>query len=303
MTITNHGRIEWGGGREKDLHRTYWIKFLLETDDDLDGPQTLTYAAGLPAVGASWTYGNDNDAYALCWPTVECETVIKREPNFWWILKYTFSTRPFRTCATNEIENPLTQPDIITGSFVGYQERTFLRRDGSPILSSSLEPIWVQKDKNMPTVSITQTVASLGLSTFSQMIDTVNDATLWGMAKRHIKLRNVPWKRLVWGSCTYYYQRTLQFDVRYDSFDEKKVRDMGHRVIDPDKLAKDPGLDRTKPENFTRASDDRGNIEKVILLDLNGEQCTDPVNHTHYLPAIELYNESNFLTLGVPATL
>ncbi len=309
-SIKNIGVIEWGGGRDINLHRNYWVKFLLETDDIEDGPQIVTYATGLPMVGAPWTYGNDNDQWALCNPTVECETVIKRESCYWWILKYEFSTKPWLACLTEQLTHPASQPDYISGSFANYKRRTCQRRstgtgtNGSTgIMSSSLEPIWLEKDKNRPTVEIQQTRLNLELSLVAEMIDTLNDDTLWGMPARHIKLHNAPWKRLVWGKCNYYYQRNLQFEVRYDSFDETEVVDVGHRVIDPDKLEANPGLDRTNPENFTRSVDSRGNINKIVMLNGQGEQCSDPVNHQHFIPTVELYDESNFLSLGVPVTL
>jgi hypothetical protein len=314
MTLRNLGKLDWGGGRDADLHRNYWVKFLIESTSDADGPQTVTFAPGLPLVGSSWGYGNDNDAYALCQPTLTCETIVKNEPNFWWVLKYDFSTRPWRTCCSQAITNPLSQPMQLSGSFVTYQERMNRDRNGKLILSSCLEPVFVQVDKCRPAVSIVQTVLNLGLSTFSQMINTLNDAPLWGLQKRCVKLRNVPWRRLNWGLCTYYYQRTLEFDVNYDTFDETKIHDVGTRVVDEKK----PGyvqstcsgtsslgsIDRKDPKNFKTFTDGRGvNIGKVVPLNLHGELCTDPANHNHYLPTVEKYGESNLFVLGVPASL
>lgn len=317
MTLHNHGRISWGGGREKDMHRTYWIKFLVESDSKLDGPNSITQAAGLPNIGSAWNYGNENDPWALCYPNIECDSIIKKGPNYFWYLKYTFSTKPFRICAMQDITDPLSVPDRIGGSFVNYQKRVHNRRDGSPIISSSVEPIYVDYDLPRATVSITQTVLNLGLYQFTQMINTLNDSTLWGMPKRCIKLRNVPWKRLVWGQCTFYYERTLEFDVAFDSFDLTDVRDQGHRVIDKTKagyLARTctgtgtgdeyfGTIDRNDPDNFERSTDAKGNIRKIILLDGKGEMCHDPVSHRHFIDTIELYNESNFLLLGIPVTL
>ena len=341
-SIKNLGVVEWGGGRDINLHRNYWVKFLLETDDIEDGPQIMTFAPGLPAVGAPWIYGNENDQWALCNPVVECETVVKRESQYWWILKYEFSTKPWLACLTEQLTHPASQPDLVSGSFANYKKRTCQRRSNGEtgpgsngetgtgsngetgtgsngetgtgseigtgttlygIMSSSLEPIWVEKDKNKPTVEIQQTRLNLELALLSEMIDTLNDDTLWGMPARHVKLHNAPWKRLVWGKCNYYYQRNLQFEVDYDSFDETEIIDVGHRVIDPAKLKEDPGLDRTDPENFTRSVDSRGNINKVVMLNGQGEQCSDPVHHQHFIPKVELYEESNFLLLGVPVVL
>lgn len=312
MTIRNLGKLDWGASQDAELHRNYWIKFLIETDSDLDGPSSIALGApGLPAAGATWTYGNDSDNYALCRPEMECETVIKNEKNFHWILKFAFSTRPWRTCATTPLTSPTSQPDVVSGNFINFQERTCKRRDGTMIASSSLEPIWLVRDKNRPTVNITQTVANLQLSTLASMIDTLNDATLWGLPKRCWKLRNTPWKRLVWGICAYYYQRDLQFEGKYDTWDDSDIRDIGKMVMDPKKLL----FSRTDPNNYIRAQDGRGNILPQVLISPGigaapslctvgkGEMCPVPETHIHYIPKVEHYNESNFLLLGVPTTL
>jgi len=323
MTVTNRGRIDWGFRKKRNLHRDYWVKFLIETTDVLDGPEQILTAAGLPAIGSAWTYGNDNDAYALCLPTVECRTVINREPNRWWELKYDFTTEPWRMCAEVDITDPLSTPDVISGGFANYQEMTSNRRkdpgdtgtgqQGKPIVSSSLEPIWVNKDVHKATVSITQTVLNLELDVLTEMMNTLNDRTLWGMEKRCIKLRNTPWRRMVWGLCTYYYERTLEFDIDFETHDMYDVRDVGHRVVDKEKSGyvartndedvPTGSVDRTDQDNFTTNTDGRGNIKPNVMLDGYGEQCTDPVNHEHFIPTVELYGESNFLTLGVPTTL
>jgi len=311
MTLKNLGVLEWSGGRAMDTHRTYNVKFLVESDDIEDGPQAVTYCAGLPNVGATWTYGNDNDAYALCTPIVNCETMLKREANYWWILSYEFTTKPWLLCLNQQLTHPASMPDIISGSFISYSERTNKRRrgdtgtsaSGKPIMSSSLEPIWVDKDKNRPTVSIQQTRVNLELAMISQMIDTLNDATLWGLPPRCVKLRNVPWQRLVWGTCSYYFKRNLEFEIKYDTFDETEIRDAGHRWLNPEKLAKDPYLDPTNPDNFTAAVDANGNIQKSVLLNGAGQRCSDPINHEHFIDTVELYDETNFLLLGIPTAL
>lgn len=305
MTTRVVGRLDWGYRRGEDLHRHYWVKFLVETDLWADGPQVIYNTPGLPTIGSSWLYGNDNDQYAKCLPTMQCDTIIKSEPNYYWVLTYNFTTKPWYACASVPITDPLSAPDRISGSFVNETEKINHDINNKPFISSSLEPVWVNKDRHKGTVNITQTVLNLELSTFTGMINTLNDNTLWGMPARTIKLRNVPWRRLVWGLCTYYYERTLSFEVDPKTFDETEILDVGHRWIDPDKLKADPLLDRSDPRNFIRSSDARGNINKAVLLNGNGEICTDPTNHTHYIPGLpkQKYGESNFLLLGIPTTL
>lgn len=326
MTRTLLGVLDWGHSQARDLHRDYWVKLLVETTSDTDGPQLIRTTAGLPAIGSAWTWGDDNDQYALCYPTMECETVVKNEKNLWWILKYNYSTRPWIACAEASITTPLSQPDVISGSFVNYQERTCRRREreglpgtgtwygdtGHLILSSSMEPVFVSKEKSNPTVTITQTVLDLELELISQMMLSLNDSTLWGLPKRTIQLRNVPWKRLVWGLCTYYFQRTLEFAVDYKTWDITDLTDYGTKVLNkelPGYSARvneqgDLGsIDRTNPRNFVRAIDSAGNIIERVPLDGHGEECTDPYSHDHFIDKVELYEESNFLILGVPTSL
>jgi hypothetical protein len=57
--------------------------------------------------------------------------------------------------------------------------------------------------------------ALLGYQLPAAMIDTVNDSPLWGFPARTIKLSAAPWEAKYWGSCAVYYQRTLEFDIRF----------------------------------------------------------------------------------------
>lgn len=354
MTRTLLGKLDWGYSRAKDLHRDYWVLLLVETTSDTDGPQLITGTPGLPSIGSAWTWGDDNDPYALCYPTVTCETVIKNEKNFWWVLRYNYSTRPWILCAEAQLTSPLSQPDVISGSFLTSQERTCRRREregttgtgtstgtigyytegsgtgtgtvtrtyrsgwwsqdnGHLILTSSLEPVYVTKELSNPTISITQTVLDLEWPLLCQMVLTLNDSTLWGMPRRTIMLRNTPWQRQVWGLCTYYFKRTLEFAVNYKTWDLNDLTDYGSRVINKhiagyvarpdDSVAPTDSIDRTNPANFVRAVDAAGNILQNVPLDGYGEECTDPYSHDHFLPKVELYEESNFLYLGVPASL
>jgi len=101
------------------------------------------------------------------------------------------------------------------------------------IKSSSHEQIrgrQVEFDNNKPSVTIRQNVAALGLSTFSQMVDTVNSVPMWGLGTRRIKLSNAPWERKYYGRCHVYYTRTFEFDIDYKTFDRDAV-DEGTKVL------------------------------------------------------------------------
>ena len=213
MSSTLKGRIDWNLKVDKDGHRDYMVKWLCVTDDTADGPERVFFTPGLPAIGATWAYGNDTDAWAFRWPTASVTPVETKEPGNHWIVEHTFSTKPLSRCQDDSIENPLDEPDRLSGTFVKYTEEATVDRNGDAITSSSHEMIrgpMVEFDSNRPTVSIEKNILALPLSTFTPMIDSVNDATLWGLGARKVKLSNAKWKRVLYGTCTFY------FIVTYD---------------------------------------------------------------------------------------
>ena len=153
----------------------------------------------------------------------------------------------------------------------------------------------VEFDSNRPTVSIGMNLSVLPLSTFAPMVDTVNDAVLWGLPKRCVKLTNVSWSRQLYGTCTFYYTVNYEFDCRYDTFD-RKVYDEGTKILNKD-IA---NADKTNPEHFVRYKDVNGDYSRVFL-DGNGAAITGSASPVEI--DIEYYKESNFTTLGIPASL
>lgn len=313
MTATYKGRIDWSLQRDKDGHRDYTLRGHVVTTDPEDGPERVYFASGAPAIGAPWTYGNDNDAWAFCWPTAKVTPIVTREPNFHWILENTFSTRPLNRCQDDSIESPVLEPQRVSGSFVKYVKEARWDRFGRLITSSSHETIrGLDMDANRPSVIVEQNVSLLELDVFSAMVDTLNDADLWGLTPRKIKLSNVSWERRLYGTCTFYYTRRLEFDIKFDGFDLYDVADAGFKVFD-DELYEDTDENRTDPRKYRVFKDGRGeNTPVKVLLDGNGSALAGtgasgtgtgilaiiPV----FLDPIELYGESNFLLLDIPTS-
>tara|TARA_R110000824_G_scaffold89967_12_gene220192 strand:- start:1235 stop:2131 length:897 start_codon:yes stop_codon:yes gene_type:complete len=298
MTTSVIGRRDWSMTRDTEGHRNYKIKWLCFSTSVADGPAHALVATGLPALGSGWAQGNDIDTWAKCLPNQSCRFMNKSEKGFMWEVEQTFSTKPLKRCQDDSIENPLNEPDQISGGFSKYTEEIQKDKDGDSIKSSSHERIrgaTVEFDANRPTVSISKNVLTLPLSTFAPMVDTVNDAVLWGLPKRCVKLSDVTWSRQLYGTCTFFYTITYGFDCRYDTFD-RVVFDEGTKILNPE-IA---NADKTDPKHFIRYKDVNGDYSRVFL-DGNGaplEKGDPPVEID-----IEYYTESNFLTLGIPATL
>jgi len=238
--------------------------------------------------------------WAFCKPTLVVSVHQEREgdPTKLWKVENTYSTKPSKRCQDESIEDPLLEPQKVSGGFVKYTEEATEDRNGVAIKSSSHEMFrgaQVEFDANRPTVRIEQNTARLGLATFTEMIDTVNDRTLWGLAARKIKLSNITWSRNLYGQCNFYFTRNFEFDINFNTFDRKLI-DEGTKVLNPDLV----GADKDNPKHFIRYKDANDENTRVIL-DGNGNALTDGANPVEI--TIEKYEESNFLLLGIPTNL
>lgn len=317
------GIISWEGNEDEEGHREWVVKHLVRCTDYSDGPATVMRASGLPVIGAFWDYGNDYDPWAFCTPR---RTVKMRNPKegwkgkYWEVSSYFSTRRNSRRCMDESIEDPLLEPDRISGSFVKYTKEVVRDKNGNWIKSSSHELIrgpQVEFDHNRPSVVIERNIGSLGLETFSEMVDTVNDSTLWGLPARRIKLSNVNWTRNYVGTCDPYFTVTYEFDIDFNGFD-KEALDEGTKVLhghwETDQTGTGTGLgtnwvldqidgqdpNPNNPQHFDRYKDRYGENARVVL---NGAGEPLSVGDSPVFIQIAYYRESNFLLLGIPTTL
>lgn len=295
MSATAVGPLDWTLDKNQQ-GRTYKLKWLVKADDYDDGPQTAMNASGLASIGAPWGYGNDDDPWALCLPIASSRPFYTNEKGIFWIVEQTFSTAPIRRCQDTEVEDPLQEPPNISGSYTRYVKEAQKDRNGAPIYNSSKELITgIEKDAGRPTVVIELNSLTLGLDVATEMQDTLNDAPLWDLSERKIKLTMPSWQRKIYGSCTFYYTRRFEFEIRFEGFDRDDIVDAGNKVFRGSPFSLD------NPDNYIQYKDVNGENSRV-LLDGNGNPLTD-INSPVYLPTIELYDESNFLTLGIPSSI
>lgn len=228
------GPRQWGGARESDGHRSWTLRSVVRTTDKYDGPQVVLACAGLPTIGSGYAFGNDADSWAFCYPDATIQMAQSNNDNTGlWTVDQKFSTRPLSRCNQTTITNPLSEPQRIGGSFVTFSRPAVYDMYGNPILSSSWELLRgreVEFDEAYPTVWVEQNVLNLELDLFSQYINCVNDAPMWGVGERCVKLSRCTWQRLLYGVCTYYFTRRFEFDINYNTFD-RYVQDEGTRVL------------------------------------------------------------------------
>src|SRR5690606_26567792 len=144
------GPIDATANQNQEGHRTYKISFKVEVSDigganEIgDGPLIASSAAGLPETGSVYSFGNDLDLNAFCTP----EVAVRRAPGTdedgkikYYIVDKTFTTLPNRRCQDENFEDPLLEPQKVSGGFVNFTREFFRNYDGSLIKSSSHEPI------------------------------------------------------------------------------------------------------------------------------------------------------------------
>jgi hypothetical protein len=304
------GPLVWGGERDDEGHRTYMVTRKVKAHYQ-DGPNIVMNTSGLPSIGSAWSLGNDSDTWAFCTPYMRITPFLEQDKNIYWRVEQKFTTKPLTRTSDGGIEDPLLEPQKVSGGFVKYVKEVEKDRNGDLITNSSHEQITgsnVEFDHNRPTVHIEQNVLFLALPTLCRMIDTVNGNAMWGLSPRKVKLSNISWERKFYAGLNVYYTRIFDFDIKFDTFD-RSVLDAGYKVISgrwlgnlwiPVKIdGEDP--DPEDPSHFIEYRDRQGNPSYTILNG-EGKPYSKAAGDELVYNEIEYYRESNFLSLGIPSS-
>lgn len=306
--------------RDDEGHRTYTVRYLVQTTSVLDGPAIVSVATGLPRVGAFYSFGNDIDLYAHCRPEMKISIADHQrgEPTKHWIVELKFSTKPLSQCQNDTIEDPLLQPAVLSGSFIKYVKEVLHDRNGNLITNSAFQRIRgkiMEFDHNRSTIQVEQNLADLQSALVAEYMDSVNDSPLWGFPARTVKLSGGSWSKKYYGTCNVYYSRTLSFDVDYTTFD-RTAPDEGTKALHGQwSLTEDTweliDIDgetpvASNPAHYSQYKDRNGENASVML---NGAglpaETTVGTGSTGEIGEIEIshYPGVNFLLLGIPNTI
>ncbi len=302
---TIDGRVDWSKTVDDAGKRTYSITWLVVTASTSDGPAVASAATGLAVAGAAWSSAtnggsNDADSGAYCNRAMTVKKYgPKKDKGNYWLVTQTFSTDDSSNCEENT-DNPLLTPDRVSGGFSKYTVVATQDRAGDPLVMSNHERIRgaeAEFDNNRPTVRIEKNLATLPLTTFAPLVDSVNSTTMWGLTARKVKLSNVTWEKVFYGGCgSHYYKVSYEFDINYDTFD-RIVQDRGFMVLAPGGTKTNPAHYQVYKDAFTNE-----NTPVSMPLDGNGAVAIPPVAAAEI--TIEYYAEANLVTsLGLPATL
>lgn len=230
------GPRTWSFGMDAEGYRTYLIKYLIK-HDAADGPATIFNATGLPAFGSTLAVAGFTGTDAYAWRRLDTKFELHQhregDPHRYHTAEIMFSSKPTTRCQDTAITDPLLEPQKVSGSFVDGVEEATKDRFGNPIVNSAWEQLRGKKvefDKGTDTVHIEQNVAVLNLPLVTSMRNTLNDATLWGMATRCVKLSKFTWEKKFYGLCYTYYTRTFDFDINAGTFD-RDIMDEGEKAL------------------------------------------------------------------------
>ncbi len=301
------GQIAVEADRDEEGHRTYNITQLVESSDGTDGPSSIWAFAGLPAVGSTYLltspYAGEQDLWAFCYPTrgIRAHEGDQGRVTVWSVTS-TFSTKPLKRCQSTTIEDPLLEPPKVSGSFSQQNRELLLDRHGNPLRYSSHEPIKGQAAEfnySQPNVHIEFNTSTLQLALYSEYMNCLNDAPLWGLSARMIRLAGLTWARELYGICNYYYKISLDFEINFETWD-KLIPDEGTKVL------KGRWKKLPKPPTGANVAITSGSVPNAIAGSAYTTTLTAAGGTTPYiwtvsgLPAGLSFNSSTGIISGTP---
>ncbi len=331
------GPRSWRLNTDDEGYREYTVIHLVEVSPPGLGPYAAGRAAGLPVTGVAWVFSTDIDAFAYCTPR---KSVTIHEENeghapIVYRVENTFSTKPQKRCEDTDVEDPLLQPQKVSGGTNNDKIESLYASDGKIIENSSHEPVtgkMAEKNVARGFIKIVQNVPSLQLALLSSLVNCVNDAPMWGNIAGCVKFARFSWEENYYGSCNKYYTRTLEFEIDPSGFDRKRM-DKGNKVLrghwdnkvipgtstpynaetygkwQLDNIGGNPP-DPTNPAHFIQYQDWSGNVGSTIL-DGAGKPAFSMVRTGTGTGAVagegepgefldKLCSEGNLLLLGIP---
>lgn len=262
------------GSSDEKFQRSYVVKWLVTTDNKLDGPQVIyagaTGASPSPvsAKYATYAIGNDVDANAYHLDS----TIEAHDPGseFQWVVTVNYGPAPKGEAPGERAENPMSRPVRYSIDWVAFTKPLTKDKDGNPIANAakqSFDPPPEQEDLR-PVL-----VAKKNFATLAEVIglmltykNAVNTDTFYGAGVREAKVESITAGDQAHENGYSYYEATIRvmFNEPGEKFDRSFVNQgFKHYVSATDKtliVARDA---KQVPMN------------EAVLLDTDGTRLAD----------------------------
>lgn len=221
MSVSLARPLKCTAGVDKKFNRTYKATYQVIADL-FEGPQAVLNAFGIPTWGSPFTWGLDFDAWSFSngYNANPIEMITFNlglgEVQCWkWHVEVTWSTESSERSMLKPKMNPLEEPPVISGSFVGNQERAVRDKDGKPIVNTAAEPYIENaptRYSNLDSLEIAFNTPTIDLVLRNEMMGRVNSEPIWGLGIRQALLLQWGYKIANAGELEYI-QNTLSFQI------------------------------------------------------------------------------------------
>lgn len=254
-----------------DGHRDFFVTWLVETDNKWVGPSMVLNCPGLPTIGTAWKFGPEgsyleSDEYAICQGYAKVTPKVTAAPNFWWLIRQQFSTRPFDRLNDIWWTTPFVEKEKVRGSFVKKTEEGVFAKEvycvengirvdmlSSIIRNTSWQQFKgknVEFDRSIPRVLISKNIPDQGnnILFYQSAINHVNEKAMWGFEPRTVKLDDVSLDRMVYGNGQYFFVVNFEFEIdqiydhiekRFYSGHDRRIANEGTKEIISENSDKD----------------------------------------------------------------
>lgn len=232
MSVTSCVVKNTTGEITEELHREYTVSLEIQTNTASDGPVVvLAYVAGVYPYGTPYARGNDYDQFAVVrkiGPVKPVHATDRKQTM--WSCELKYSTKGTKRDPNDQPGDPLQWSWKISGASGAGQKWLTKDRTGRALVNSADEPfedvppiddplIVLSLQKNTPTLSLSQWRNSRG---------KVNSATLWGLSRRKVKLREWKWD-IAWTSAgVAYVDNKFEVEINEDGYNYQPA-DVGTR--------------------------------------------------------------------------
>lgn len=306
-------KVKVSSGFDDKFNRVHTGIFQVITDVD-DGPITALNAIGIPTWGTSFVWNADIDlwAFAQTYKADPIERIVYGGRDCWkWQVTVTWSSKSTERAKTSPRLNPIDDPPVISGSFLGERVTAIRDKDGNPIVNAAAEPYLDSPPTvlgNTDTLRISYHTAQIDLAQRAQYVGAVNQSTIWGLQPRQALLTRWDYSVKYAGDLEYI-AHSFEFHIKFDETPASNVCKgegladkpgwytiLPNRGYSPYKIADD-----YNSKTLKRDGEDNPVTTPVSLL-CNGTENTDPA--TEYWNVFAVEKERDFTAIpGMPNPL